>query len=274
LTNLQPAADSFETDWPQADRKFVVALARGLEVLRAFKVRDGFLGNQEIAERTGLPRPTVSRLTYTLCQLGYLTRMERTGKYQLAPSAIALGYSALANLGIRNVARPYIREAAEKLAAPIALGVLDRSRALYLDIARGSTTFTVQLDIGSRIPLHKTAMGWVLIVAADPERKAAALATMAERLGRDWPDWQNRIEGAADQYRRLGFITCERSWRDDINAVGVPFVSVDRSEIYAFNCGGPPNQFTQERMLGEFGPALRDVVRKIESDLTGGFRSF
>ena len=274
LTNLQLTADRTGEDWPRADRKFVIALARGLEVLRAFKVRDGFLGNQEIAERTGLPRPTVSRLTYTLCQLGYLTRMERTGKYQLAPSAIALGYSALANLGIRNVARPYIREAAEKLAAPIALGVLDRSRALYLDIARGSTTFTVQLDIGSRIPLHKTAMGWALLAAADPEKRAAALANMAERLGREWREWRTRIENASDQYRRLGFITCERSWRNDINAVSVPFVSVDRSEVYAFNCGGPPNQFTSKRMHEEFGPALRDVVRKIESDLTGGFRSF
>ena len=75
-----------------SDRKFVVALARGLEVLRAFHVRDGFLGNQEIADRTGLPKPTVTRLTYTLCKLGYLMQVPRLGKYQLAPSAITLGY--------------------------------------------------------------------------------------------------------------------------------------------------------------------------------------
>lgn len=274
MTNLELTADPAENELPQADRKFVIALARGLEVLRAFRVRDGFLGNHEIADRTGLPRPTVSRLTYTLCQLGYLTRMERTGKYQLAPSAITLGYSALANLGIRNVARPYIRSAAEALAAPIALGVLDRNRALYLDIARGSTTFTVQLDIGSRIPLHKTAMGWALIAAADPVKRNAILANLAERLGSDWPYWQSRIEDAADQYRRFGFIVCEGSWREDINAVGVPFVSADRSEIYAFNCGGPPNQFTPARILDEFGPALRELVRKIKTELTGEFRNF
>src|SRR5256885_13076191 len=48
------------------DRKFVTALARGLEVLRVFTPTEGLLGNGEIAERTGLPKPTVSRLTYTL----------------------------------------------------------------------------------------------------------------------------------------------------------------------------------------------------------------
>ena len=54
------------------DRKFITALARGLEVLRAFTPTEGLLGNGEIAERTGLPKPTVSRLTYTLTKLGYL----------------------------------------------------------------------------------------------------------------------------------------------------------------------------------------------------------
>ena len=48
------------------DRKFITALARGLEVLRVFTPTEGLLGNGEIAERTGLPKPTVSRLTYTL----------------------------------------------------------------------------------------------------------------------------------------------------------------------------------------------------------------
>src|SRR5438309_3969472 len=67
------------------DRSFVVALSRGLDVLRAFHPNDGLLGNQEIAARTNLPKPTVSRLTYTLTKLGYLTPVPRFEKYQLAP---------------------------------------------------------------------------------------------------------------------------------------------------------------------------------------------
>jgi DNA-binding IclR family transcriptional regulator len=70
------------------DRSFVVALSRGLDVLRAFRPNDGLLGNQEIAARTNLPKPTISRLTYTLTKLGYLTPVPRFDKYQLAPAAI------------------------------------------------------------------------------------------------------------------------------------------------------------------------------------------
>lgn len=88
------------------DRNFVVALSRGLDVLRAFQPNDGLLGNQEIAARTKLPKPTISRLTYTLTKLGYLTPVPKFEKYQLAPSAMALGYAALANLGVRHLSEP------------------------------------------------------------------------------------------------------------------------------------------------------------------------
>lgn len=251
------------------DRKFVIALARGLEVLRAFRVRDGFLGNHEIAERTGLPRPTVTRLTYTLCELGYLMQVPRLGKYQLAPSAITLGYSALANLGIRQVARPLMAKIADELAAPVALGVLDRNRALYVDIARGSSAFTVQLDVGARIPLAKTAMGWALIAVMDDAKREETYASLAERHLDEWPGLRQRIEAAIAEYPAKGFVSSPGTWRSDIHAVGVALRTADDSGIYAFNCGGPPNQFTPERMDMVFGPAMVQLVRDIELVLNG-----
>src|SRR5258708_8437306 len=89
------------------DRSFVVALSRGLDVLRAFHPNDGLLGNQEIAARTNLPKPTVSRLTYTLTKLAYLTPVPRFEKYQLPPSAIALLHAALAPLLLPHLSHPY-----------------------------------------------------------------------------------------------------------------------------------------------------------------------
>ena len=41
------------------DRHFVTALARGLDVLSAFRSRDRTLGNQELARRCGLPKSTI-----------------------------------------------------------------------------------------------------------------------------------------------------------------------------------------------------------------------
>ena len=57
------------------DRQFAIALARGLELLRAFGPADRALTNRELCDRTGLPKATVSRMTHTLTLLGYLSAM-------------------------------------------------------------------------------------------------------------------------------------------------------------------------------------------------------
>ena len=84
-------------DEPPDDRQFVTALARGLDILRCFTVGDRALSNGDIAKRTGLPKSTVSRLTYTLTQLGYLHPAQGNG-YRIGPSVLSLGYVAASSL--------------------------------------------------------------------------------------------------------------------------------------------------------------------------------
>ncbi|HRN98968.1 MAG TPA: helix-turn-helix domain-containing protein, partial [Flavobacterium sp.] len=69
---------------------------------------DTALGNQELAERSGLPNSTVSRLTYTLSKLGYLVYLEETGKYRMGVPVLGLGYACLSGLKVREVAQPYL----------------------------------------------------------------------------------------------------------------------------------------------------------------------
>ncbi|MCF4992987.1 helix-turn-helix domain-containing protein, partial [Pseudomonas gessardii] len=96
------------------DRKFVEALSRGLEVLRAFTHGNVTRGNQDIARITGLPKPTVSRLTYTLTQLGYLSYNQDVEKYQLDSGVLALGYAYVNNPGVRQLGKPLMDEFARR----------------------------------------------------------------------------------------------------------------------------------------------------------------
>ena len=83
MTNIQAAADPelivFSDDEEGKDRQFVNALARGLEVLRCFRPGEVFLSNADMAKRTAIPKPTISRLTYTLTKLGYLNYSDSLG---------------------------------------------------------------------------------------------------------------------------------------------------------------------------------------------------
>ena len=151
-------------------------------MLRAFRPNDGLLGNQEIAARTNLPKPTVSRLTYTLTKLGYLTPVPRFEKYQLAPSAMALGYAALANLGVRHLSEPFREEVMRETGGAVAVGGRDRHSMIYFGQSRNGLTLGVQLDVGSRVPIATTAMGRAYLWALPPEERADLIARAARTL--------------------------------------------------------------------------------------------
>src|SRR5512135_2126695 len=186
------------------DRRFVVALSRGLDVLRAFRPNDGLLGNQEIAARTNLPKPTVSRLTYTLTKLGYLTAVPRFEKYQLAPSAMALGYAALANLGVRQLSEPFREQLMRETGGAVAIGARDRLSMIYFGQSR-SGAVNVQLDVGSRIPIATTAMGRAYIWALPDEERVALLRELREHYGSRWARLREGIERSGESVAKHGF---------------------------------------------------------------------
>jgi DNA-binding IclR family transcriptional regulator len=262
------AADPF-TDHTEHDRKFVVALARGLEVLRAFTPAEGLLGNQEIAQRTGLPKPTVTRLTYTLTKLGHLTHVARLGKYQLAPAALAIGYSTLANMRIRHVARPYMQELANQTDMAVSLGSRDRLNLIYVEHCRSNQAVMRRLDLGSRIPLASTAMGRALLAVLPENEREWLMVHLARREGERWPKVRAGIEQAVRDVARRGFTISAGEWNPDVSAVGVPLVAPDGTGIFALNCGAPVFQVTRERLETDIGPRLVNMARNVEAALNG-----
>ena len=251
------------------DRNFVVALSRGLDVLRAFQPNDGLLGNQEIAARTKLPKPTISRLTYTLTKLGYLTPVPKFEKYQLAPSAMALGYAALANLGVRHLSEPYREEVMRATGGAVAVGGRDRHSMIYFGQSRNGLALGVQLDVGSRVPIATTAMGRAYIWALPPDDRAALLLELSDNYGSSWAKMRDGIERSGETVAKHGFTMSTGDWQNDVAAVGVALRLNDGTGPYAFNCGAPAFRFTEDRLLNDIGPRLVAMVRNIEQALGG-----
>lgn len=251
------------------DRKFVIALARGLEVLRVFTPSDGLLGNQEIAVRTGLPKATVTRLTYTLTKLGYLAHITRLSKYQLAPAALALGYSTLANMRIRQIARPHMQALANYSGASVALGSRDRLSLLYVEHCRARSAVMLRLDVGARIPIATTAMGRAVIAAVPEREREFLMRHIARREPKKWPKIRAGIERAVRDLETRGFTISVGDWQKDVAAVGVPLIPPDGSGIFGFNCGAPAFHFSRDKLENDIGPRLFNMVRNIEAELAG-----
>lgn len=247
------------------DRMFVTALARGLDVLRAFAPGEEFLGNQEIAKRTGLPKPTVCRMTHTLTRLGYLRFSKRLEKYSLGAAVLALGYSALANMGIRQVAKPFMKELAETTNAAVSLGSRDGLSMIYVDTCRGHGPLTLRLDVGSRIPMATTAMGRAYLAAIGDAERTALMDEIKARQPDQWPALRRGIEQSLKDYQTLGFAMTAGEWQSEIHAVGRAMLLPDTGVTIAFNCGGAAHLMPRDQLETHFGPRLVEMVRLIEA---------
>jgi len=242
------------------DRQFVVALHRGLEILRCFKPSDTALGNQELAQRTGLPRATVSRLTYTLSKVGYLVYLEDSGKYRMGIPVLGLGFACLSGVKIPETAQPYMQKLAEEAGngALIALGGRDRFSMTYLACARSSGMVSLQLNVGSRISLARSGMGRAYIAGLPKDDRADLMEAIKERSEpKQWPALRDGIEDAIDQVQSRGFYLNLGEWQKEVYSVGVPLKPLqNHMPLMAFNCGGPSYLLPKERLEEELGPKL------------------
>ena len=252
------------------DRRYVTALARGLDVLSCFKFGERWLTHQEITRRTGLPKATVSRITFTLASLGYLVQRPERGAYGLGSGGLALGYRVLSSTEIAEVARPVMAELADYSRAAVSLGTRHLLSMVYVAHCRGQGRLTLGLDVGARLPIDTTSMGRALLCALTPDQRDELCRQIRSSHPEDWDRRALAIERSVAEYGELGFAASEREWEPDISAVGSALVLRDGKEPYVLNIGGPSAWLTHERLYGDLGPRLADATRRIQQALLSG----
>lgn len=249
------------------DRQFVTALARGLELLRCYSPDERYLGITELSRRTGLPKPTVSRLAGTLTKLGYMNFVSDIGKYQLGPGVLSLGYSFLSNVDVRQFARPKMSELAEASQAACSLAIRDRLSMVYVETVRSSASIAIQLGVGSRLPLATSATGRAYLAGCEEAERNTLLAQIKKSSSEDWFAISNGVEQALRDYHERGFCVSTKEWNKDISGVGVPFLAPNGT-LMSFNCGGPAFLLPRRKLVEEIGPRLVELVNGV-SALTG-----
>lgn len=248
------------------DPQYVTALARGLDVLRCFDTEGGALSNLEIARRTGLPKPTVSRMAYTLARLGHLSYGE-DGLYRLGAGVLSLGFTYLRRTGVATVAKPLMQDLADRSGMPVAIGTRDRLSMVYVDVAQSDNPITLAISPGTHIKLATSAMGRAYVAGLSEERRAALYARL-ERHERDsWPLLHSSLDAAVTDYHNYGCCFSFGNWKETVNAVAVPVVLPDGSDIFAMNCGGAALYLTEQRIRTEVGPQMVDIAARVTKAL-------
>lgn len=247
-------------------RSEVNRAARALEILTAFDARGRYLGNLEIAQRTGIPRPTVSRITATLVELGYLIHDPQIGKYEIGPRVLALSYSLMARLPIHARARPLMEELAQESKTIVGLGILDGLNVVFIDTAMGAEHFSHRASMGFRVPVAFTAMGWSCLSAMNPSERAEALRKIKAEHPAKASEITAQVKRAIADIWARGFCISEGALEPGANAVSVPFVDSDGRQILAFNMTASDNILTRKAMETQWGPRLVKLAQQLRAN--------
>ena len=254
-------------DDTEKDRKFVTALARGLEILSCFRFEDHWLGNSDIVEKTGLPKATVSRLTYTLMKLGYLRHSNELGKYKFGPEFLSIGCSFLSRLKVREVARPLMQALTEYSQGAVNLAVREGLNMVYIDTYRSTSNLLIQLNVGTKLPIHSSALGKAYLNALPENDREELIQRIRHQNKENWQQIEVALNLASEEFNKYGYCTSFGEWRAEINAVGVPLVLEEGLGIFAFSCGAPSFQFAEPRVRDDIAPRLVNLVRNVKTAL-------
>lgn len=252
------------------DKQFATTLARGIELLRCFSANETTLSNAELAQRTGLPKPTISRLTYTLVALGYLKVSQKYGKYQLGSAIISVTYPLMASIGLRQHARGLMNELADATGGDVSMGIRDRLHIVLIETSRSrdrSRVTSAVADTGLTIPIAGSAIGRAWLAGCDLETREAVINEIRVKTPDDAARYEAAIRQAMKDCVRQGFCTVDGDLVTGIQAAGVPYGRIASGELVVFNCAfqKPPAVGARAAawLTHEVGPKLLQLVRTL-----------
>lgn len=246
----------------------IESLQRGLRVLALFNRETPALSFSQIKDKVGLNKSTAYRILYTLEEAGYLERDPETRLYRPGLKVLQLGFTAISNLEIRQVTRPFLRQLAEEVGRTASLSVLDGMEVVYIDRMRYREVIGVMLGPGSRIPAYCASLGKAMLAFLP-------LEDLRQRLnGINFvPCTDNTITNRADleadlaEVRRRGFSINDEEWVLGLRSTAAPIIDENGAVIGAINVSVPTAEVSYEELLSRISPVVRATAVQISAKL-------
>jgi IclR family pca regulon transcriptional regulator len=249
-------------DARSGDPDYMLSLARGLSVIRAFADGRQQLTVADAAALTGMSRAAARRCLYTLSALGYASSID--GAYTLTPAVLALGYTYIGSASIARVSQPVLERMSEQLHESFSLAVADGDDIVYLARAATRRILSIGLSVGSRLPAACTSMGRVL-VAFGPEAARAAFLSRV-KLTRHTPHTivdKGRLRSELERVRQQGYAMVDQELELGLRSLAVPVRRPDGTLLAAINVGVQAGRVEAATLERRFLPALREAAAEI-----------
>ena len=247
-------------------RAGLLTVQRGMQVLRAFRSDRMPLSNAEIVRRTGLPKATVSRLTSTLMQLGFLRHVPEGREFELGSAALDMGHAYIVGSQLAALANPVLQDLADTLGMSVALSTRDGLDMLYLGCKTSGQVATLRMGVGTVLPMGVTAAGHAYLWGLPVARREQLLLEVQRRAA-DSSRLSRIVRASFAELDDVGTCAVFGEYQRDVYAVALPvFVGRERV-VMGLSCGravlNPDRALERKRVA----PVLREASVQLQKTL-------
>lgn len=249
----------------QTGPDFIEALARGLNVLRAFGPSRPTMSLSEVATAAELARPTARRILLTLVELGYVRVAD--GGFALTPRVLELGMAYIGSIGMWDIARPHMERLVARTGESSSLAQLDGSDIVYVSRVAVPKIITLAVTIGTRFPALQTSLGKVLLAALPRDERERALAEPSRSgITPRWnPDAAERERVLCDVHAR-GWALTDEQLAPGIRSIAAPVRDDASHVVAALNVTTHAAETSIETLTERYLPLLLEAADTISAD--------
>ncbi len=217
------------------------------------------LGVTDIARRLVLDKGKVFRLLQTLKEKGYVQKNTEC-KYSLSLRFFEIGNSVVANMGLKQVAYPFMRELASLTGEGINLAIRDGNTMVYIDKIESTATIKVDLRLGLRMPLYCTGLGKALLSGMEDKEIFEMFAD--EPLTPYTPNTirsANQLMAAIAEVKKQGYSIDNEEYVDGLLCVAAPVTGYRGKVVAAISVAVP--RFLYDEDEGKLEMLIRNVTQ-------------
>lgn len=230
-----------------------------IDVLRCFAAEKPLVGVTEIADQVGLHKSSVSRLLATLESEGWVAQDPTTRKYQLGIGLIAIAGPLLANLNVRQVAYPYLRNLADATQETTVLAVWEDSVAVTVEQVASERTIKHTSPLGARYASTGSATVQVFLASLTDDEVQELLDHDKIGLQQGWTvaGLRKRLATVRDR----GYATnLQETFGDEIG-VAAPIYDHRRNVVAAVLIAAPAYRIDEAKTLALIEECVATAAR-------------
>jgi IclR family pca regulon transcriptional regulator len=247
------------------DPDFIEALARGLDVIRAFGRAGAPASLSDLAQAAALTRPTTRRILITLTELGYV-RAEN-GLHRLTPRVLELGLAYVSASDVWSLARPHLEQLSATTHESCSIAELDGSDIVYVARVAVPKLVALSVGIGTRFPAVATSLGKVLLAHLPDAERDAVLAepTRSGIVPARSPSSAELFDELA-AVRERGWAATDQALAPAVRSVAVPVRDTDGRVTCAMNVNAHAMETSMAELLSEHLPPLLAAAADLAAD--------